>query len=59
MRKEKIIKKEEIKPEKKQPSVAPKVIDTYEKEKLEETTMAQGKLDLLSVWQPGVSSGGC
>ena len=58
MRKEKIIKKEEIKPEKKQPYVEPKVIATYEKEELEETTMTHGKLDFLSVWQPGVSSGG-
>ncbi len=59
MRKEKIIKKEEIKPEKKQSYVVPKVIDTYGKEKLEETIMAHGELDYLSVWQPGVSSGGC
>ncbi len=36
------MKKEEIKPEKKQPYVEPKVIATYEKEELEETIKPHG-----------------
>ncbi len=37
------MKKEEIKPEKKQPYVEPKVIATYEKEELEETLAPEGQ----------------
>ncbi len=36
------MKKDEIKPEKKQPYVEPKVIATYEKEELEETLNTKG-----------------
>ncbi len=57
MSKEKIMKKEEIKPMKKQPYVKPNVIVTNEKEELKEAIKAQGELDFVSIWQPGVSSG--
>ncbi len=43
------MKKEEIKPEKKQPYVEPKVIATYEKEELEETLKSQGAFE-VSQW---------
>ncbi len=42
MRKEKIMKKEEMKPKKKQPYVEPKVIATYEKDELEEAIKPAG-----------------
>jgi hypothetical protein len=57
MSKEKIMKKEEIEPMKKQPYVKPNEIVTYEKDELIETIKAQGEIDLVSIWHSGVSSG--